>query len=232
MPQSPQLQPLHPLPAPHRRNKGDLLNDLDMYVFIASLLLTTCFGVYSEYRKLRSNGVFSDTNLSIWAPTVPSVLYLIYSHSAFYSYGFLIGVVFGIIIVIWFIHYYFIGQVFDVYEIARADVFSTLREELERMSIPYTEKESLNSDEYYFHITEDKTSIKVRWYSEREKKQNVTLTFKKWWRSDPRHGLKLQLLERFRERKGNQHSWKNFLANSLICVGIFLIAVWILLRIS
>ena len=214
------------------RDGDNVGTEIKFYLVTLILLLASIEAFYDAWRIQHDAGVISQSRVSSGVYFIVGIFQLIVNASTDNALFNLIVGSFAIVILAgFFLKHYLTGRKIAIYRTSHASVFDQIREVLDRLSIPYLEKETLNSDEYLFELIDSKATIKVRWWWGISK-ETCMISLKKWRRIPQWEVVEAELLDTFRKGRDNIIFWWQIISHcALGIVGLmFIYYLWSLVR--
>lgn len=189
------------------------------------LFLGFAWGISSIYEAIRiqkQKGVVTESRVVFVTMLILSFLQILMMDRLDIDLYIWFGIFGSIILISMWVRVYFGGKNVKIYETTRERIIPILENTLKDMSIPYEEKDGLNSEETVFHLIEDKTKISVEGGILGEEIKNYEISFKKTWRSYRMEELQLRLIEAYRDQREEKVFWKPVLINVVLGLSFIL----------
>lgn len=189
------------------------------------LFLGFAWGIISIYEAIRIQklkGVVTESRVVFVTMLILSFLQILMMDRLDIDLFIWFGIFGSIILISLWLRVYFGGKNVKIYETTREQIIPILENTLKDMSIPYEEKDGLNSEETVFHLIEDKTKISIEGGILGEDIKDYTISLKKTWRSYRMEELQLRLIETYRYQREEKVFWKPVLINVVLGLSFIL----------
>ncbi|QOY33851.1 hypothetical protein AWH56_013935 [Anaerobacillus isosaccharinicus] len=201
------------------------MNEELLFKTYGLLFLGFAWGITSIYEAIRiqrQKGVVTESRVVFVTMLILSFLQILMMDRLDIDLFIWFGIFGSIILISLWVRVYFGGKNVKIYETTRERIIPILENTLKDMSIPYEEKDGLNSEETVFHLIEDKTKISVEGGIFGEEEKDYTISLKKTWRSYRMEELQLRLIESYRDQKEEKIYWKQILINVVLGIAFIL----------